>query len=101
MLAANAELDRRPGLAAPRAGDLDQLADAFDIDRNEGIALQDVLALVAAEETAGIVARQAERGLGQIIGAEAEEFRTLGDLAGSQRRAWQLDHGADEIIELD
>ena len=41
-----------------------------------------------------------KRGLRQIVGAEREEFRGLGDLAGHERRARQLDHGADLIFEL-
>jgi hypothetical protein len=48
---------------------------------------------------AGIVAADAERGLGEIVGAEAEELGLLGDLAGHQRGAGQLDHGADEIVD--
>ena len=53
---------------------------------------------VGVEELAGIVARQAQRHLGEIVGAEAEEGGVLGDLAGLQGRARQLDHGADQIV---
>jgi hypothetical protein len=53
-----------------------------------------------AISAARIVARQAERGLRQIIGAEAEEIRHLRDAIRGERRARQLDHGADEILEL-
>ena len=48
---------------------------------------------------AGIVAADAQRGLGEIVGAEAEELGLLGDLAGPQRRARQLDHRADQIVD--
>ena len=44
---------------------------------------------------------KAEGGLRQVVGAEAEELGVLGDLAGAQRGARQLDHGADEVGRLD
>ncbi len=42
---------------------------------------------------------RAERGLGQVVGAEGEEIGALADLAGHQAGAGQLDHGADRISE--
>ena len=80
--------------------DLHQLADAVAIDADEGIVIEQALLQVIAEEAAGIVARQAEAGLRQIVGAEAEELGRLGDLAGAERSARQLDHRAGEIVEL-
>ena len=82
MLAANAELDsglRRP---APLDRDRDQLADALDVEADERIARENALLDIGGKELAGIVAAEAERGLGQIVGAEAEEFRLFGDVAG-------------------
>ena len=38
-------------------------------------------------------------GLGQVVGAEGEEFGGRGDLAGLERRARQFDHGADLIFD--
>src|SRR5207253_10205246 len=74
MLAANAELQLGPRLAAAFAGDLDQLADAFDVERGERIVLEDAALLIFLEERSRIVAAEAERGLGEIVGAKGEEF---------------------------
>ena len=101
MLAADAELEVAPRAPAALGGDPHQLADAVAVDADEGIVLDDALLQIGAEEAAGIVARQAEAGLGQIVGAEAEELGGLGDLAGPQRGARQLDHGADHVVERD
>ena len=81
MLAADAELDVRPRLAAALGGDLHEFADAFLIERHERIGRQDALGRVGAEERGGVVARDAERRLRQIVGAEGEELGALGDLA--------------------
>ena len=56
---------------------------------------------VGAEEGSRVVARQAEGRLGEVVGAEGEELGGLGDLAGAQRGARQLDHGADAVGDLD
>ena len=61
--------------------------------------MEDALRDVGGEELAGVVARQAERRLGQVVGAEGEELGVLGDLVGAQRGARQLDHGADQVLE--
>ena len=50
---------------------------------------------VDAEEARGVVARDAEGRLRQIVGAEREELGRLGDFAGQQRGARQFDHRAD------
>src|SRR6185437_15032792 len=100
MLAADAELQVATRLAAAREGNSDQLADAVAVDGDERIVLEDAGFLVGPEKTAAVVARQTQRGLGQIVGAEAEEFGGFGDLAGAQRGARQLDHRADRIRNL-
>ena len=41
--------------------------------------------------------RDAERRLGEVVGAEGEELGRLGDLAGAQGSARQLDHRADLV----
>jgi hypothetical protein len=73
MLAADAELDVRAGLAATLGGKLDQLADAFDIEADERIARVDALVDIRVEEARGVVAAHAQRGLRQVVGAEREE----------------------------
>ena len=42
-----------------------------------------------------VVAGEAPHRLGQVVRAEGEELRGLGDLTGGQRGARQLDHRAD------
>src|SRR5207253_4918983 len=100
MLAADADLEVRPRLASALHADLDELADAVAIDRDEGIDLQNALGDVGRQEARGIVTADAVSGLRQIVGAEGEEFGGLCDLAGHQAGARQLDHGADLIVEL-
>jgi hypothetical protein len=52
MLATDAELDVRAGLAATLGGKLDQLADAFDIEADERIARVDALVHVGLRKRA-------------------------------------------------
>jgi hypothetical protein len=61
MLAADADLEIGPGLAAAGDADLDELADAVTIDRNERIDFQNPLADIGAEEAGGVVAADAVR----------------------------------------
>src|SRR5277367_5859106 len=100
MFAADAELDVGSRLAAFRDGDLHKLADAGLVNRGERIFLHDLRFLIRAEETAGIVAAHAERGLRQVVRAEAEELRRLRDLVRRQRAARNLDHRADAVIDF-
>src|SRR3546814_10266843 len=99
MLAADAELDTGPGLAPARRRDLDQFADALDIDADERVGRIDALVDIGRQEASGIVAAHPERGLRQIVGPEREERGRIGDLARLQGGARQLDHRADEVIE--
>src|SRR3984957_6034149 len=69
VLAADAELELRAYLAAALGRDPHQFADAIAIDRDERIDRQDALAGVDAEEARRIVAADAERGLGEVVGA--------------------------------
>src|ERR1700722_8387220 len=95
VLAADAELEIGPGLAAALGGDGDELANAFGVQGHERIGLKQSLDGVEAEERGSVVARYAERGLGEVVGAEREELRALRDFAGAKRGARQFDHGAD------
>src|SRR3546814_3416264 len=101
VLAADAELDVRPRRAAALGADHHQLADALCVERDEGVLLDQATLLVGTEEISGIVARQAEAGLGQVVGAEGEELGALGDLGGPQEGTRQLDHGVDAVVDLD
>ena len=101
VLAAHAELQRRPGGPAPLGAQAHQLADAVGVDRLERVALQQPLLEVGGHHPAlDVVAAEAERHLGQVVGAEGEEVGLLGDLAGPQRGPGRLDHGADGDLEL-
>ena len=92
MLAANAHLQR--GLRGPAliGGDTHHGADPFDVDADERVFGQHPLVHVIRQEAPGIVARQTEDGLRQVIGAEAEEVGDLRDLVRDQRGTRQLDH---------
>ena len=89
---------RRP---APLGGELDEFADALLVQRHERIVGQQALRRIGAKERRRVVARQAERRLRQVVGAEGEELGALGDLAGPERRARQFDHRADLIRHRD
>src|SRR5579872_4424063 len=83
MFAANPEFDRRPRRATALGRQLDQLADAFLIDRHERIGRQDAAGRIDAEKGRRIVARDAERRLSEVVGAEGEELRALSNVAGT------------------
>ena len=55
---------------SPLHGDLHQVADALLVDRLERIAREDAGFEVVREETAGVVTRQSERRLREVVGAE-------------------------------
>ena len=58
-----------------------------------------MLEVEGQEAALGIVAGDAERRLREVVRAEGEEVGVLGQLAGPQRRARQLDHRADLVLE--
>src|SRR5438876_10354285 len=98
MLAADAELQVRSHPVRLVDGDLHERADAVLVERLEWIAWVDTEPVdVWNEEAARVVARHAERGLGQVVGAEREEIGDARDLVRGERAARHLDHGADEI----
>ena len=70
MFAANAELDVGPRRAAAIGGELDEFADALDIEADERIARVDALVDVSRQEARSIVSRHSQGGLGQVVGAE-------------------------------
>ena len=87
MLAADAELElglRRPPFLD---GDLHQRADAITIERDERVLRQDAALDILRQELAGVVARRPNSGLGQVVGAEAEEV-------GIDRRCWSASKAA-------
>src|SRR5262245_12399010 len=99
MLAADAELEVVPNLASALAGDPYEFSDTLAVDGDEWIGGENPFGGIDAEEACGVVSANAERGLGEVVGAERKEFRRLGDLAGEKCGARQLDHGADLIFD--
>ena len=100
VLAADAELDVRLRLAAALDADAHEVADAFLVEHLERVPLEHAVLEVEGEELAlGVVARHAERRLREVVRAEGEEVRDLGDLVGAQRGARQLDHRPAEVLE--
>ena len=87
MLAADAELEVGAGATAALGGDAHQLADPFEVEAGERVARQDPGPLVIADEARRIVARDAEGGLGQVVGAEAEEFDALSAISAARSAA--------------
>ena len=98
MLAADAHLEGGPCVPSLGGGHLHQAPHARLVQRGKGVLLEDAGLQIRREEVVDVVARDAERGLRQIVGAEAEELGLLGDLVGGQGGARQLDHRAHHVV---
>src|SRR5690606_21550695 len=83
MLTADAELQVVAGAPAAFCRDLDQFSNTIEIERDAGIMLDNPLALVGGNEGGGIIARHAEGGLREVVGAEREEVRSFGNDMGT------------------
>ena len=92
--AGQALLGGRTGAAA-LSGDPDQFADAVLVEGGERVLGVDALGLVDLDQVGAIVPRQAQGGLGQVVGAEGEELGVPGDGPGGERGPGHLDHRAD------
>ena len=101
VLAADAAAHAGTRLSAEFDRHLHQLADADGVEASEGIGLIDLVRIVCGKELARVVTREAEGHLREVVRAEAEEFRFLGDLVRGERRARDLNHRADFIMQLD
>ena len=101
VLAADAAVQLGAGLASQLDRHLHQLADADGVEAGEGIGLVDLVRIVCRQELAGVVTREAERHLREVVGTEAEELRLLGDVVCGECRAGDLDHRADLVFELE
>ena len=100
VLAADAEFEVRIRLATELAGHLHELADAVDVQVLERVVLVNLRIVVRAEELRCVVTAEAEGHLRQVVRAEAEEVRLLGDLVGRERGARDLDHRADVVLHV-
>ena len=92
VLAADPEVDVRPGLASELARHLDELAHSVLVEDLERIVLVDPLGDVLLQELAGVVAGESTPHLGEVVRPEAEELRLAGDLVGGDRGTRDLDH---------
>ena len=96
VLAADAEPEVRPHGAAALDRHPHQLADSLLVDRAERRPLDDPDVLVVRDDAGfDVVAREAERRLREVVGAEREELGVARDVAGGEARAGQLDHRPD------
>jgi hypothetical protein len=85
MLAADAELEVGPGTATALHGDAHDLPDARLVDGGERRAVDDLLLDVARDDpTLDVIAGEADSSLGEVVGAEREEVRVVGDAIGEQ-----------------
>src|SRR5439155_1394434 len=99
VLAADAELDAFLAASDPLDGAPLQVADPAPVERLERVPLEHAVLEVAGQELAlSVVAREAERRLREVVRAEGEEVRVLGDLVGADAGARELDHRPDEVL---
>ncbi len=101
VLAADADFQIAPRLAAALDADFHQAADAVEVDHLERVFRNQVVLHVVADEAAVVVAAHAQTRPREVIRTEAEELSFLSDLVGSDGGARQFDHRADEILHLD
>ena len=64
------------------------------------ILLEDAFRQIGRQHFVDVVARETECGLREIVGAEGKELRFFRDLIRDQAGARQLDHRADEVINV-
>ena len=100
MLAADPDLQARLRLAAAFDGHPHHRAHPVAIEDLERIRWDDLLFDIAREKALlGIVARDAEHGLGEVVRAEREELRLRRDLVGDDAGARDLDHRPELIVD--
>ena len=79
-----------------------QRANTIDVERLERAHPEDAVLQVFGEEgRLDVVAGEAPRRLGEVVGSEGEEVGALRDLARGDTRPRQLDHGADQERQID
>ena len=100
MFAADAAVDIRAGLLAEFDSHLHQFADADLVELRKRIGFVDLVLVVRGQELACVVARETEGHLREVVRTEAEELRFLRDLVRGERRARDLDHRADFVLDV-
>jgi len=86
MLPANADFEILLDAATLRHAHRHQLTHSADIQTLERIAMQNFLTQVVRQERVDVVSTVTKRHLRQVVGAETEEVRMLGDLISRQRQ---------------
>ena len=102
MLAADAHF--QVGASGPSLvdGHLHQPPHAIHIDGLEWVLGKDACLHVGQQEAGlRVIAAVTEGHLGEVVGAEGEEFGDLRDLGRGQGRTRDLDHGSELVLELD
>ena len=100
VFAADAAVQRGTRLAAEIDCHLHQFADADLVELGKRIGLVDLVLVVRGQELACVVTREAKGHLREVVRAEAEELCLFRDLVGGERRARDLDHRADFVLDV-
>src|SRR3984893_1256719 len=79
VLGANSHLKMGASLASAFGSDANQFAHPVAINHREGSLFDDALREIGWQYFVHVVEREAERGLGEVIGTEAAERSFLGD----------------------
>ena len=84
VFAADAAGHARTGLSALLDSHFHQRAHALLVEASERVGLVNLVRVVSAEELACVVAAEAERHLGKVVGAEAEELSFFCHFVGGE-----------------
>src|SRR3954467_10439212 len=99
MLAADTDFDLWICLSRTDRRPPHQLADSGAIEHCERVLLQDSLLHIRWQKLIDVVARKSKSRLGEIVCSKTEELGLAGNVFRDDRRARQLDHGPDQIID--
>mmetsp|Transcript_19112 Transcript_19112/g.42232 ORF Transcript_19112/g.42232 Transcript_19112/m.42232 type:complete len:243 (-) Transcript_19112:1808-2536(-) len=100
MFATDAHLHVRPRAVATGHGQFDEFAHAIFVQCHEGITRHDAFGLVLCHETPSVVSTEAIGGLRQVIGAEAEKLRVLGQFGSLKSCPWKFNHRTNAILKV-
>ena len=98
MLTTDTQLDIRVGGTSFSDGNFHKLSNAGLVNGSEWVFSHDVRLLISTQKGTGIITRHTEAGLGEVIGSEAEELSSLGDLVGGQSTTRHFDHRTHLVI---
>ena len=99
MLAANPDFQIRLHTASTLRAHADELTDTISIEHLKRIVSHDLSFDVVWEKAARVVATQPKRRLCKVVRAKREKLRVLRNPIRHQRRARQLDHGPDHVLD--